>query len=233
MQCSSSGSPARSPACPPRYVRPRACVPSSSLHNISHQAFPAASNHPAHTLIMWQVRSALPETQLHTVLCPAVFLPQAHQVVTDLAAATLSMLSQRPPAHEAVATAGAIPALLQLLDPLQSSCAVENAAKALGNLSADAACRALIRSSGGVGSLSRLLRNDCSASMQVHNSCLRPFRLSVRQPIACGRKHRCGRLVFPLKPPCTLPAVLGCVPLLAGCLCCGPVPPGGTRPCSV
>lgn len=36
---------------------------------------------------------------------------------------------------------GAVPALLQLLDPLQSPCAVENAAKALGNLSADAACR--------------------------------------------------------------------------------------------
>jgi hypothetical protein len=114
---------------------------------------------------------------------------QAHQVVTDLAAATLSMLSQRPPAHEVVATAGAIPALLQLLDPLQSSCAVENAAKALGNLSADAACRALIRSSGGVGSLSRLLRNDCSASMQVCNSCLLipalPFCL-VTQRVACG-----------------------------------------------
>lgn len=31
---------------------------------------------------------------------------QAHQVVVDLAAATLSMLSQRPPVHEVVATAG-------------------------------------------------------------------------------------------------------------------------------
>lgn len=92
------------------------------------------------------------------------------------------MLSQRPPAHEVVATAGSIPALLQLLDPLQSSCAVENAAKALGNLSADAACRALIRSGGGVGSLSRLLRNDCSASMQVCIRCLRPSCLSVERP---------------------------------------------------
>jgi hypothetical protein len=92
---------------------------------------------------------------------------QGHQVVVDLAAATLSMLSQRPPAHEVIASAGSIPALLQLLDPLQSACAVENAAKALGNLSADAACRSLIRSSGGVGSLSRLLREDCASSMQV------------------------------------------------------------------
>jgi hypothetical protein len=66
-----------------------------------------------------------------------------------------------------VCYAGVVPALLLLLDPLQSPCAVENAAKALGNLSADAACRALIRSSGGVGSLSRLLRDDCAASMQV------------------------------------------------------------------
>lgn len=66
-----------------------------------------------------------------------------------------------------VCCAGVVPALLLLLDPLQSPCAVENAAKALGNLSADAACRALIRSSGGVGSLSRLLRDDCAASMQV------------------------------------------------------------------
>lgn len=39
-------------------------------------------------------------------LCfPPLFL-QAHQVVVDLAAATLSMLSQRPPAHEVMATAG-------------------------------------------------------------------------------------------------------------------------------
>lgn len=68
-----------------------------------------------------------------------------------------------------VCCAGVVPALLLLLDPLQSPCAVENAAKALGNLSADAACRALIRSSGGVGSLSRLLRDDCAASMQVCN----------------------------------------------------------------
>jgi hypothetical protein len=141
---------------------------------------------------------------------------KAHQVVVDLAAATLSMLSQRAPAHEVMATAGGwggvcllvergsgwrgvlvtaaccahaccerlthapflcappssrqtgtVPALLQVLDPLQSPCAVENGAKALGNLSADAACRSLIRSSGGVGSLARLLRTDCAPSMQV------------------------------------------------------------------
>lgn len=87
--------------------------------------------------------------------------------MTDLAAATLCMLSQRTPAHEPLASAGAIPALLQLLDPLQSACAVDNAAKALGNLSADAACRSLMRSSGGVGALVRLLKDDCPDTMQV------------------------------------------------------------------
>jgi hypothetical protein len=92
---------------------------------------------------------------------------KAHQVVVDLAAATLSMLSQRPPAHEVVLTAGAVPVLLQLLDPLQSACAVENAAKMLGNLAADAASRSIIRSTGGIGSLARLLKRDCAPSMQA------------------------------------------------------------------
>lgn len=77
------------------------------------------------------------------------------------------MLSQRPAAHEALAAAGAIPALLSLLDPLASACAVDNAAKALGNLSADAACRAVVRSNGGVGALARMLRGDCPGVMQA------------------------------------------------------------------
>lgn len=98
---------------------------------------------------------------------PAVLPCKGSQVVTDLAAATLCMLSQRTPAHEPLASAGAIPALLQLLDPLQSACAVDNAAKALGNLSADAACRSLMRSSGGVGALVRLLKDDCPDTMQA------------------------------------------------------------------
>lgn len=88
-------------------------------------------------------------------------------MVADLAAAMLCMLSQRTPAHEPMATAGAIPALLQLLDPLQSPCAVDNAAKALGNLSADVACSALICSNGGVGALVRMLKDDCPDTMQV------------------------------------------------------------------
>lgn len=41
------------------------------------------------------------------MLSPPLVHLQAHQVVVDLAAATLSMLSQRPPAHEVMATAGA------------------------------------------------------------------------------------------------------------------------------
>lgn len=77
------------------------------------------------------------------------------------------MLSQRAAAHEPLARAGAIPALLQLLDPLQSPCAVDNAAKAIGNLSADTACRSLIRSSGGVGALLRMVKDDCPDTMQV------------------------------------------------------------------
>lgn len=97
----------------------------------------------------------------------AVDCLQGSQVVCDLAAATLCMLSQRVAAHEPLANAGAIPALLQLLDPLQSPCAEDNAAKALGNLSADTACRSLIRSSGGVGALLRMVKDDCPDTMQV------------------------------------------------------------------
>jgi hypothetical protein len=104
---------------------------------------------------------------LHVIAPDAHCVSQGSQVVTDLASATLCMLSQRTPAHEPLASAGAIPALLQLLDPLQSPCAVDNAAKALGNLSADATCRSLIRSSGGVGALVRMLRDDCPDTMQV------------------------------------------------------------------
>eukprot|EP00879_Flechtneria_rotunda_P012199 GHRR01012740.1.p1 GENE.GHRR01012740.1~~GHRR01012740.1.p1 ORF type:complete len:515 (+),score=197.13 GHRR01012740.1:1110-2654(+) len=104
-----------------------------------------------------------------TYLRPAALLGvlQGSQVLADLSAATLCMLSQRAPAHEPMVNAGAIPVLLHLLDPQQSIIAVDNAAKALGNLSADAACRSLMRSSGAVGALVRLLKPDCLESMQV------------------------------------------------------------------
>lgn len=81
------------------------------------------------------------------------------------------MLSQRSAAYEPLANAGAIPALLQLLDPLQSPAAVDNAAKALGNLSADLAARCLIRNGGGVGAFVRMLKDDCPDTMQVSGDC--------------------------------------------------------------
>lgn len=95
------------------------------------------------------------------------------------------MLSQRTAAHEPLANAGSIPALLQLLDPVQSPCAVDNAAKALGNLSGDAACRSLIRSSGGVGALVRMIKDDCPDIMQVSSD----DGLSCMSLTACPTRH--------------------------------------------
>eukprot|EP00775_Hariotina_reticulata_P009012 gene9012-9185_t len=92
---------------------------------------------------------------------------KCNQVIADLASATLCMLSQRTGSHELLTSGGAIPALLLLLDPMQSPCAVDNAAKALGNLSADVAARAVVRSSGGVGALVRMLKSDCPGVMQA------------------------------------------------------------------
>jgi hypothetical protein len=97
----------------------------------------------------------------------AVTCLQCNQVIAELASATLCMLSQRTSSHELLTSGGSIPALLLLLEPSQSACAVDNAAKALGNLSADVAARAVIRSNGGVGALVRMLKSDCPGVMQV------------------------------------------------------------------
>ena len=87
--------------------------------------------------------------------------------VLELASSALCMLSQRESAHELLHSSGTIPPLISLCSPRFTSVTVENAASALGNLSADVPCRHSIRSHGGIGALVRLLKEDCTAKMQV------------------------------------------------------------------
>lgn len=72
------------------------CTLRRGLHGVvgDHQLYIVCS-----FVLAWGLLTDLPSD------LPPCFL-QAHQVVVDLAAATLSMLSQRPPAHEVMATAG-------------------------------------------------------------------------------------------------------------------------------
>lgn len=97
-------------ACVPSKVRVRACVTYSHAVCLMTGRMTASG-----------IRQQNGKTLLHALTCVLVCVyaaamllqlrvshVQAQQVVTDLAAATLSMLSQRPPAHEVLATAGEV-----------------------------------------------------------------------------------------------------------------------------